>query len=234
MMETTTALGVLILSAQLAGVDTIPITPAAKAAPVGAAGGEPRAILKLSLQEITQNQERAYSLYPVGRGYIAFSVGLDPAGHWVKFRQDGRSAAHALAELEQGVEESFPVEPYRFLYENRLIRAIPVWEPQEPQANVMPADLIQGLYSAALRVLFTPLEYAVVYEDGSLAPASVSLIREDIRGRRWLIHHKAAELKEIRWFVTLDGKAYGMRLEGEDLVFYSKAPALEIEPERPL
>ncbi len=209
------AMQALLLSAQLAGIDTRPAPPP----PVVPA----KEVLRMALSDITRDQERAYVWEPVGRGNIGFSVGLDPkADLWAKFRQRDMSVAYPFASLEKGVDADLPVESYRFLSDGGMIRAFPLNEPQSPQANVSVPQLLRGIFDAAQHVLFTPVEYAVLYEDGSLVPGSVSLIREDNAGRFYVSYHSIEELKTIQWFVSINGTMFGMRLEGGDLVFYSK------------
>jgi hypothetical protein len=106
--------------------------------------------------------------------------------------------------------------------ENGMIRAHPAEEPQSPQANVSIPSLVRELYNAAVRVSFSPVEYSVVYENGGLVPASLCLIREDQQGRFWITCKKLSELKEIRWFVAINGVMTGMKLDERDLIFHSK------------
>ena len=223
-MEPISALQALILSAQLAGIDTrLPPPPPVRLAVVREAAAEPKPVLALTLKEIVSEQERAVSWSEVGRGRIGFSVGLDPeASLWVKFRQGARAAAYPPADLENGVEEKFPVERYRFLLENGMVRALPVLPPQYPQANVSLPGMIRSAYELAAHVLFTPVDYAVLYEDGGLVPASVSLVREDSQGALWVTYSKASELSQIKWFLAVNGVLFGMKLEADKLVFYSK------------
>ena len=160
----------------------------------------------------------------MGRGVVSFSLGLDPkADFWVKLRQQDYAVAYPRERFSEGVEEDFPVERYRFVYENGNIRAFPAAPPQEPQAIVSIPALLRSLYDASLHVLFTPVDYAVLYEDGALVPASISLIRQDEAGRFMVTHKSLRELASIQWFVSIDGSMVGMRLEGQNLVFYSKA-----------
>ncbi|MCH8851049.1 MAG: hypothetical protein IID41_00190, partial [Planctomycetes bacterium] len=80
-------------------------------------------------------------------------------------------------------------------------------------------------YNVSLHVLFTPIEYAVTYEDGNLSTASISLIREDNVGRFWLTYKTRPERRKIHWFVSINGIHHGMKIVGDDLVFYTKRPA---------
>lgn len=231
-MDASPALSALLLSAQLLGIDSalLPAPQVPRPAAVRAANPKQKEVLRLSLKEIVENQERAYASHPVGRGHVEFSLGLDPeADLWVKLRQDGRAVAHPLARLEAGVDEDFPVEAYRFLYENGNIRALPLAEPRSPQAIVSVPGMLRNLYELSLHALFTPVDYAVLYEDGRLGPASVSLIREDHRGTFWITHKTLKEMQTVQWFLAVDGVMFGMRLAGDSLVFYS-APVPDVPP----
>ena len=86
-MTEASALGALVLAAQLAGVQTAAPPPSRPAAvrPAPPPGAKP--ILTLTLQEITRDQERAFASERVGQGIISFSLGLDPkADLWIKLR----------------------------------------------------------------------------------------------------------------------------------------------------
>ncbi|MBI3553041.1 MAG: hypothetical protein HY077_11050 [Elusimicrobia bacterium] len=217
----------LLVSAQLMGISAVPVPPAASPRAVPPKGPV-KEVLRIPLSEITRNQERAWVYEQAGRGTLGFCAALDPkADFWIKLRQNDRFAAHPLNDFEAGVEEDFPSDRYKIVLENGMLRAFPVDPPQSPQAHVSTPALLRGLYETAEHVLFTPVEYAVAYEDGGLVPASVSLIREDNAGRFFVSYHSKAELSEIQWFVSIDGTMYGMKLEGDDLVFSSEpTPAL--------
>ncbi|MCX5795856.1 MAG: hypothetical protein NTY77_10210 [Elusimicrobia bacterium] len=225
-MEPISAFQALLLSAQLAGVDgrVAPPPSAAPALAPLAAQPAPREVLRIPLQEIVSQADRAAESRQVGRGDIGFSLGLDPqADLWVKFRQGSRAAAHPVADLEQGLDEAFPVEAYHFAVKDWMIRAYPAAQPQTPQADVSVAALLRRTYELAEHVLFTPVEYAVLYEDGGLVPGSVSLIREDAQGQLMVNYNKLADVqKEIQWFLGVNGVLYGMKVEGGQLVFYSE------------
>ncbi|MBI5240453.1 MAG: hypothetical protein HY926_08260 [Elusimicrobia bacterium] len=225
-MEPISAFQALLLSAQLADVDgkVVPM-PSVLAAPAPAAAQPaPKPILRVPLKEIVVQQERAAEQAQVGRGSIDFKLGLDPqADLWVKFKQGNRAAAHALADLEKGVDERFPVEAYHFAVKDWIVRAYPLAQPQSPQANVSVAALLRQTYELAEHVRFEPVEYAMLFEDGGLVPASLSLVREDRNGVLQVTYNRLADVqKAVQWFLGVDGILYGMKVEGVDLVFYSE------------
>jgi len=213
----------LLMTAQTVGVDLGRMdSPAAVPTAVPLVQAAPQPVLRLALADISRDQERAAQWHPVGRGQVGFVLALGPEDLWAKLRQGDAAAAWPLPRLEGGADADFPVEPYRFLYENGNIRALPLAEPQSPQAIVSVPSLLRGLYDASLRVLFTPVEYSVLYEDGALAPASITLLREDREGRLWATYKPVAELGKMHWFLAIDGVMFGMKLEGPELVFYSQ------------
>lgn len=223
-MAAGSALEALLVSALLAGVEPgSPQFPALRAPGPGTQPDAPAVFLRLSLNEISRSQERAFVSHPVGRGSMEFALGFAPKYEsWIKFRQGGKTAAHGLKRLETGVEEDFPVERYRLTFGNGSVRAFPVRPPQEPQARVPMGEMLDSLYNKGLHVHFPYVEYAVLYEDGGVLPPSVALLRLDHEGTYWLTHKETKELKWIFWFLAVDGTMYGMRLEGMDLVFHSK------------
>lgn len=185
----------------------------------------PKEILRLSLSEIRRDQERAYERHAAGRGVLEFSAGFDPEAElWLKVRQHGVEAARDYATVQKGFELELPVERYKFVLENGFVRAFPVAPPQSPQARASLPALIRGLYNAALQVEFSPIRYAIVHEPGlsDSVPASLCLIREDLQGRFWITHKTLAEMRQIQWFVSINGLMRGMRIEGGELVFFSK------------
>ncbi|MBI5624812.1 MAG: hypothetical protein HY924_13625 [Elusimicrobia bacterium] len=227
-MEPLTALSSLLVWAQVLGVDATPAPlPEVRAVAVAEAPAQPQVILTLPLKEIVADAERAFTWQPVGRGAIGVSVGFDPLAEvWVKFKQDRVRSAHSLTSLAKGVTERFPVETYKFTAEKDTVTAFPVQEPQTPQATASVQAMLRQVYTAAAHVQVPLVEYAVLFEEerqGSAIPASVSLMREDRYGNFWITYGTAAEAaKGIKWFVGVNGVIYGMRLEGSNLVFYSK------------
>lgn len=214
----------LLVAAQLAGVSaSLPTAPTATPTLPAALADVPKPILRLSLKEIAQDQDRAFTDVPIGRTAVAFALGFDPEAElWVKVRQQGQNLAFPRAKLETGVEADLPAERYKFLYENGAIRFFSAYDPQSPHSRVSVGELLRNLYNAAQLVVFSPVEYAVVYEPGGLVPASICLLRRDQAGTIWITHKTLEEMATIRWFLAINGMMTGMRLEGQDLVFYNK------------
>lgn len=218
-----TALQALAVSASLLGVDPRPALPPAIHAKAVQPKGPVKAVLRIPLAEIVRDQERAWTWDENSSSRIGFCAAFDPAAElWIKLKNQGRTVAHKLSDFEAGVEENFPDGRTRIVLENGYLRAFPARPPQTPQAHVSVPALTRSLYNAAEHVLFTPVDYAVVYEDGGQVPASLSLIREDAAGRLHVSYHSKAELAQIVWFVAIDGTLYGMKIEGSDLVFYTE------------
>lgn len=216
------ALSVLLLSAQLAGVDPARIEVPQAAPPAPAVKEEPRPVLRLTLEEIVRDQRRATYRREVGQGTIDFALAVGPETLWCKFHQMRVARGWSFKDLERGVTSNFPLGAYKFSYGNGYLSAMPAYPPQEPRAYLSASEMLRYLNMAAIQVLITPVQYAVLYEDGRQAPASVTLLREDSAGRLWATYKTTEELERIHWFVSINGTLYGMRLEGDVLVFYSK------------
>ncbi|MFA6003293.1 MAG: hypothetical protein WC881_04420 [Elusimicrobiota bacterium] len=236
-MEPMNALQALLLSAGLAGMDAVPMPPPITSAPVIMAE-QPQLLVSVPLAEISAAANAAAVTQPVGRGQITFRAGLDPrANTWIKFQQDKIITAHPESELTGGIQERFPAGTYRFAIKGDALHASPIAAPHTPAAQVSVSGLLHAAYNAAPHAAIAPLKYAMLYEDGSLIPASVCLLRKDDNGILWVTYAKAADLQRIQWFVAVNGVMYGMKLEGEALAFYAQTmPATQIErfPEKRL
>lgn len=226
-METMTAFQALILSAGLAGVDGKPALPAARPEPLAPAAAQPapKPVLAIPLREIAAEQDRAVAYEAVGQGRVGFNIALDPQAElWVEFRQGENLVGHPIPALEKGVDARFPVEDYRFAVQDWTVRAYPLAAPQSPQANLPVPALLRSAYELSLHVLFDPVEYAVLTEDGkSGVPASLSLLRQAQDGTLYVTYNKLSDLQaKLKWFLAVNGVMFGMKLEGDSLVFYSQ------------
>ncbi len=214
------ALAAVALAAGLTGLQPVSVT-----SPTGAPGRRTVAkpILRVSLDEIVRDQDRAYEAHAVGRHAVELSVGFDPkANLWAKFRQAGAVEARAVDSLAEWNDIELPNESYRAIYESGMLRLHPALDPRTTHTVVSVPQLISGVYNAAIHVLMGNIvEYAVVHEAGPV-PASICLIRRDRGGRMWITYRTLDEMREIQWFVSVNGTLHGMRLEGRELVFYSK------------
>ncbi len=214
------------LAALMALAGSIGVAPVAAPAPPPAASAAPetpRPILRLTLDEIRRDQDRAFQGYPLGRSWLELSVGLDPAAElWIKFRQGGEVLGRTVKALSDWNDLDLPGEPARAIYENGLLRFHPALDPRAQHTVVPVPGLIRGLYDASLHVLLGgAVDYAVVVEDGPV-PESLCLLRRDNGGTIWVTHRSKAEMAELQWFLAVNGTLYGMRMEGDSLVFYSK------------
>ena len=221
----TAAFSALLAYAHLLGVAPVP----------PALAPQPREELRIPLSEISTQQARSQDFEAVGRGYVGFTAAFDDKAElWIRLRQKEQAAAFPLAAFDKGVDVDFPVEKIHSLVENGVIRAYPVEAPQSPQAHVMIPDLLRALVTDAEHVLFSPVDYAVLYENDGLVPASLSLVREDNSGRFFVNYHSVAELAEISWFVSIDGMMHGVKIDGKDVVFYAKPapPAAKLKTDR--
>jgi hypothetical protein len=213
----------LALLLSLAGGPAVTPSPAPAIRAQAPAPETPRKILRLTLDEIRRDQDRAYQAYALGRSRLELSVAIgENLELWVKFRQEGKVLARTTAALESWNTLSF-YEPARAIYENGLVRFHPLYDDRVQHTVVSVPSLIGALHDAALHVLLAGVEdYAVILEDGP-APPSVTLLRRDFRGRLLVTRRTKADLRELQWFTTIGDLSYGMRLEGAELAFYSKA-----------
>lgn len=185
---------------------------------------EPRRLLTVSLIEIAEQQHQAELALPVGGALISFSLAFGPEQKlWAKIRQGPAEIAYPLERLASGVEELFPAGPYRFTYANGLITAWPLDESRPPAVNVSAAELLERLHQAALMITFLDrFDYAVLYEDGNLIPASVTLLSREKPGVYKALRRSTDELRELQWFLEHQVKRVGMRLEEDGLAFYDQ------------
>jgi hypothetical protein len=227
----------LILSAQLSGV-----SPAGLEAPkfaAAAAKGAPQAVLTLKLADIRVRHDAIETRARVGRGEFGFSLLSGPESLHFIARQDGVEKHWPLAELKDGVSGEFPKQRIGLKRDGEFVRVSPANPPPDAEALVSVPELVDSLYAEAIRIVADIVRYAVVYEDGGRAPAAVSLLRRDSQGMYWISYRPVDRLKSIHYFVAVNGVLYGMRLEGENLVFYAKesdakTPLSLAAPERPL
>lgn len=140
---------------------------------------------------------------------------------WIKIRSQGQVVAHAQTELENGVTETLPSGTFRFLFAGGALSIVPV-SPAGPKVTIQSNELVRALYDNTRRIRFDPVDYALAYEDGSTSPASVSLIRVDDNGLFWVNNHSLAELSQLSWFVGINGVLYGVKIDGDELVFVSE------------
>jgi hypothetical protein len=240
-METMSAFQSLLLAAQLSGVDgRVALPPAVVPAPVPAAAQPaPQVVRRIPLWQVALKARLADEVRPVGLGLIGFSLGFDPQAElWAKFRQLDFASAHPVSALEKGLDEAFPVQSCRLQASGDKLSAYPTAAPQTPRADLSLDSLLERTYEAAEHVSFPPVDYAVLYEDGGLVPGSLSLLRKDDQGQFMVGYYSLADMKkDIQWFLGVDGVLYGMRIEGDGLVFYSEPvpPTLTIRPkEKPV
>lgn len=221
-----TALPALLLMAQSAGVDVDKVK-APKVGPVQAVASEkkqPTPILKISFREIEDNQKRAIERRNYGSAKFDFSMAFAPKEPWVKVSEDYNHQAFRLSELEKGLATAFPSGLWELNYRGGFVQLHqPYDQPGVPRVRVSLPMMARNHYNLALHIQFAGLvEYAVFYEDGSPIPLSVSLLREDSQGRLWITDGSYDRIKNIHWFLAINGVLYGMRREGLLLVFYSK------------
>lgn len=179
-------------------------------------------ILRLTLDEIRKDQERAWEGRDVGGYWLEFMAGFDPEVElWVKVRaRSGRVMAFSFEELQGGVNVTLDYIPFRVILEGGTLRVFRR-DMQHQHVLVSLPVLIRALYDRAIHVLFPITEYAVLREEFPL-PDAIVLLRRDYSGRLWATYYVDEQMGTIRWFLAENGVLYGMQLEGDDLVFYNK------------
>ncbi|MFC1522464.1 hypothetical protein ACFL6Y_08660 [Elusimicrobiota bacterium] len=179
----------------------------------------------VKLEDIASVQKGAYVYRKVGQHEIGFSIGIDKGSDemiWVKLIQDNIETAYPLSRFIEGFEEDMPLGRYSFLYKDKNISAWPASRKPDAATKVSFFGLLDVLYARTIHVQFSLEEYALTYEDGKIGPISVSLLQKDREGRVWATRKHPKELSKIYWFLAVDETWYGMRIKGEELVFYSK------------
>ncbi|MBI4387013.1 MAG: hypothetical protein HY551_06495 [Elusimicrobia bacterium] len=211
------ALRALIVWASFAGVGT----PFTRVDPV--IESDPTEIERAALREVLRAQERIYETRPIASAALDFGIGFDPTGYaWGKFRQRGYAAAFSVEKLKEGLEWNFPSSRYRLSFSRGNFSASPARQ-QSPVAEVPLLILLSRAFEEGRQVQFGPVRYALLYEDGRDIPGSLSLLRKDEDGIFWVTYNGLEQARAgIRWFLSVNGTLFGLRLEGEHIVFYKK------------
>jgi len=207
------ALQTLVLAAQVAGV-----SPSALEAPAFESGiaNSPQPILSLPLAEIRAAQNSSIIVREVDGVSLSFSAASGPEMLWLRVSGEDETHQWSWKTLSGGVSASFGGKIVKISADDRgLINVGSV------SFNLL--DEMWRLYGKAVHIRIDPVLYAVTYEDGSAGiPHSISLIRRDTQGMGWIAYRDSQRLATIHYFIAVNGVLYGMRLEGENLVFYAK------------
>ncbi|PCI37275.1 MAG: hypothetical protein COB53_06980 [Elusimicrobia bacterium] len=204
------ALQSLLLAAQVAGVSPAPLFES------GVAANVPQQILSLPLAEIREAQSSASVVREVDGVRLTFSAASGPETLWLRVFGAGVTRQWSWKALGAGVSGSFGGKTIRFSADAQgLVTA--------GSLTFSFLDELWRLYDRAVRIRIDPVLYAVTYENGSAGiPPSVSLIRKDSEGMGWITYRSVDRLAGIHYFVAVNGVLFGMRLEGQSLVFYRK------------
>lgn len=205
-------------------------SPAAPAPPPPASttagrSDQPRKIASFTLEELERAREATWLDGQVGEGRLAFNLGFDmDKGVWFLAREGEAAAAFLLDELDAGQVRDLPSGPVELIrVQSGLVLVRPADRQTGPVANVSVPQLIQSAYAASPQLDLTAVRYSIVRDrgEGGRSP-SITLLRRDGGGRLYFAHHSDAELAKIVWFVAIDGRLYGMKLDGPALSIYSK------------
>ncbi|MBI4375282.1 MAG: hypothetical protein HY549_02410 [Elusimicrobia bacterium] len=203
---------------------------------------EPRLFRSVPLLEIASQQEQACLSKPAGLSTIELCLFLEidrsmpgsPQDRvWLKARQRGSAVVVDYSALEAGVELSLPDQRYFFSGSRGQIKIEPLEPPFEPRISTELIELRKRILAKGLKVAFHPIEYSLLYEPGPEL-RGITLLREDLEGQHWVTHRKVEELAAIRWFVSINGTRYGMRVRDGSLDFYHvPSPKLLLSDEDP-
>lgn len=192
-----------------------------------AAAAEPKLYLKIPLADIVRDQRQAYVSHPVADAPMEFALTpildySDPKrpyqSYAVKFRQGGQIIARSLSQLEKGRDEKFVSGRYHFIYDNYRITAAPL-DKEGPPTVVDVSELQGSLFRSSTKARLGAMDIALIYEDGAIAPAALSILRHD--GER-ITYIEKGQLNAISWVYSVNLIWYGVKLEGPDVAFYSK------------
>ncbi|NNN06999.1 MAG: hypothetical protein HKL90_13970 [Elusimicrobia bacterium] len=213
-------------SVAAAQADVKPLFQAIREGAAGLSEGAraPTVLLSIPLSEISHDQEKARLFLDVSGRSLGVRLRFDgEGGPWIEVSQGSAVFVSAAADLKNGIEKQFPFGVYKLVYQNGILNIFPVGRKDSAPAAVSLTALLGSLYATADRVVFPYVTYALAYEDGrSGVPGSVDLVRKDDQGVYWTAYNSLADLAQIQWFVIIDGIMEGIRIEGQDLVFYSQ------------
>jgi hypothetical protein len=208
----------LMISAQMAGV----AVDQSALRPVGGAAAEgPQIVGQAPLKGISAGQNRAEMFRVLDKERLGFSLALGPDGYlWLRVRRGEAIKNFSLPSLEGGVEADLGGVWYRFRLEGDRILARD--RSQQAQAELSLSALVGALYDLGLHAAFGPVVYSMMYEDGAFFPEASGLLRKDSEGRYWVTYHRRDGAK-LHWFVAINGRMFGFRIEGTNLVFYAQS-----------
>lgn len=193
-------------------------------APVNApAAVEPlKEILRVPMDSIDRSQARAASRQAAGGGTVEAAVGFDgQAELWFKLRSGSRADAWRPAQLADPVSVDLGFGP---LNVQKTSNAYRVWAAaKSPEALFYEKDLLDAVYTRSLRVTFPPVEYVILHENGDPVSGSLCLLRQAQDGTYWVTYNTLEQAKKLIWFLSVNGLRHAMRLEGTDVVFYTRS-----------
>jgi hypothetical protein len=180
-----------------------------------AAGGPLAKRFAVPLSEIERDQPKTEVPVQLGARALALQMTFDGQGEpWLKVREGAATKAAALAKLGEPVALNLPGGPVTVQSRGRKIAI--------GNVEVAHDALNAAVFGNARKIQIGPVPYALLYEDGSTVPASVSLVRES-GGRYFVSYHTVASLSSHQWILAADGLMWAIRLDASELGVYAKA-----------
>lgn len=189
----------------------------------------PRPVLRLAAAEVRRTQAEAFlplmlRKTPIGVS-MGFSLGASNIDEWGKFRIEGREFVFLFDDLDKGVRAE------GFLFQNvyqmarRTLRVTRL--ANQDRAEVGYIELLDELSRRGFQVGIGGRTFALFVEEGEPIPASISLISPG--GLSMYLRGGLLAGGRITWFFTQGGMDYGVRPEGDQIVFYARSAAQDGE-----
>jgi hypothetical protein len=143
---------------------------------------------------------------------------------WAK-NAAGQTAAVKETELIAAATATLPSGSFRLRKENgTIVVQAADGASSAASATVTGAQLLDALYQESLRVCFAhAVSYAVIRNvDPSSHASGIMLLRLSREGVYYSSFVTDAELRRTHWIVGVDTTLYGVKLEGDRLVFVAK------------
>ncbi len=227
MATTNLMLSAMALAAQLStpganppAVPAAPQTPPQQAEQPAPPKVEPIKLGEVPLDAVAQRQAQAVASLRVGPASVDAQVAFPKAdAPSIALRQAGKSVEVALSDLASKPAVELPYGHYTAgVFAGQF--ELSGYDGSTARAKV--DYLFSKTLAKAAQLQFDPVTYGMLIEGTPDKLASVALIRQDSNGQYWVAWHSADELKDVVWLLAVDGKMFGVKLEGAKLAVYGE------------
>ncbi|MBI3565935.1 MAG: hypothetical protein HY079_12115 [Elusimicrobia bacterium] len=213
------ALASLVLAASVAGGPAVTPVATPRAVPVRRAAAHTE-VARAPLASVAAATAAGVLTRDFGGAPLTLAISFDEkADSWLTLRRGAWSASFSESAAAAGAPVALPGGAAT------LTRAGGVWRLATAGATLTATEkeLIDALYAAARKFTLGPVTYAAVWEDGARTPAALDLLRRDADGNYFVTYRSPAQMRGgVQWFLGADMILYGMRFDGNDLVFVSE------------